>query len=373
MAQIRFKRISEDTLRIDLSGNWEMEAGLPDTSAVENEIRGLPSHAKVFFDVQALDTWDSALLIILVKLNQICTHKEVHLDRTSLPEGLRRLLALASAVPQQEGQQKSAPKPFVTRMGAITMGYIRAIGNTLYFIGETFVAFLNLLFRKTHFRAVDLGLFIQECGVNALPIISLISFLVGLILAFVGAVQLANFGVQVYVADLVGLAMAREMGAMMVGIVMAGRTGAAFAAQIGTMKVNEEIDALSTLGISPVEFLVLPRMLALILMMPLLCLYADIMGILGGAFVAIAMYDISWSQYLGQIQSNVGLTHFVVGILKSGIFGIIVAAAGCTRGLASGRNAAAVGDAATSAVVTGILMIIIADAVMTFICDVLGM
>jgi phospholipid/cholesterol/gamma-HCH transport system permease protein len=372
LAQISFNRTSENTLHIDLAGRWDVEEGLLDTDAVEDQVRGLPPQGKVTFNTHELGHWDSALLVFLVKVDKLCTLGNVHLDRSTLPEGLRRLLALASAVPQQEGRKKSPRKPFPARMGAITMGYVKAVGETLHFIGESFVAFINLLFGRAYFRPVDLGLFLQECGANALPIVSLISFLVGLILAFVGAVQLANFGAQVYVADLVGLAMAREMGAMMVGIVMAGRTGAAFAAQIGTMKVNEEIDALVTLGISPVEFLVLPRMLALILMMPLLCLYADIMGILGGASVAIGMYDISWSQYLSQIQNNVGLTHFAVGIFKSGIFGIIVAAAGCIRGLESGRNAAAVGNAATSAVVTAILMIIISDAAITFICDIVG-
>ena len=155
------------------------------------------------------------------------------------------------------------------------------------FLGETSLAFIRLFTGKARFRRVDLVLFIQECGAQALPIVSLISVLVGLILAFVGAVQLRLFGAQIYVADLVGIGMTREMGAMMSAIIMAGRTGAAYAAQLGTMQVNEEIDALETLGLSPVEFLVLPRTLALILMMPLLCLYADFMGILGGGFIGV--------------------------------------------------------------------------------------
>lgn len=372
MAHVSLTRTSKNTLRIDLEGRWDLEEGLLDMGAVEDELRGLPPKARVFFDTRRLDDWDSTLLIFLSKVNALCARADILLDPSNLPEGLKRLLALASAVPQQKGQQRAARKPLLARLGAITMGYAKAMGETLHFIGESFVAFINLLLGRAYFRTVDLGFFLQECGINALPIVSLISFLVGLILAFVGAVQLSNFGAQIYVADLVGLAMAREMGAIMVGIVMAGRTGAAFAAQIGTMKVNEEIDALSTMGISPVEFLLLPRMLALILMMPLLCLYADIMGILGGAAVAMGMYDISGSQYLAQIQNNVGLRHFAVGIVKSGIFGIIVAAAGCIRGLESGRNAAAVGNAATSAVVTAILMIIISDAAITFLCDIVG-
>jgi phospholipid/cholesterol/gamma-HCH transport system permease protein len=204
------------------------------------------------------------------------------------------------------------------------------------------------------------------------PIVSLISFLVGLILAFVGIVQLKLFGAQIFVADLVGIAMVREMGAIMTGIIMAGRTGAAFAAQLGTMQVNEEIDALKTLGIAPMEFLVLPRMLALTLMMPFLCLYANLMGILGGWVVAVPLYGLNPIQYFSRTMEAVGLNDLFIGLFMSLVFGVLVALAGCLRGIQCGRSASAVGDAATSAVVTGIVAIIIATAVITVLCDVLG-
>jgi len=213
----------------------------------------------------------------------------------------------------------------------------------------------------------------QECGAQALPIVSLISFLVGLILAFVGAIQLRPFGAQIYVANLVGLGMAREMGALMTGIIMAGRTGAAFAAQLGTMTVNQEIDALTTLGLRPMEFLVVPRMLALVLMMPLLCLYADLVGILGGAVVGVGMLNLGTVQYYQQTLYILQLRDFVLGLIKGAVFGILVALAGCLRGMQSGRSASAVGAAATSAVVTGIVWIIIFDALLTVIYDVLGL
>ena len=210
------------------------------------------------------------------------------------------------------------------------------------------------------------------CGAQALPIISLISLLVGLILAFVGAVQLKYFGAQIYVADLVGIAMTREMGAMMTGIIMAGRTGAAFAAQLGTMQVNEEIDALHTLGISPFDFLVLPRLLALVLMMPLLCLYADAMGIMGGAIVGMGMLDISLPLYWNQTMAAVTLPYIWLGVVKGCVFGFIIAFVGCLRGLQAGRSAQAVGQAATSAVVTIIVGIIVVDGLFAVICDVIG-
>jgi phospholipid/cholesterol/gamma-HCH transport system permease protein len=198
------------------------------------------------------------------------------------------------------------------------------------------------------------------------------SFLVGLILAFVGAIQLEQFGAQIYVADLVGIAMAREMGALMSAIIMSGRTGAAFAAQLGTMQVNEEIDAMTTLGLSSMDFLVLPRMIALILMMPLLCIYADLMGILGGAVVGVGMLDLSPTEYLNATLSGVSLTDFTVGIIKSAIFGVLVALSGCMRGIQCGRSASAVGLAATSAVVTAIVFIIVTDGVFSVLTNALG-
>jgi phospholipid/cholesterol/gamma-HCH transport system permease protein len=213
---------------------------------------------------------------------------------------------------------------------------------------------------------------IQECGAQALPIVTLISFLVGVILAFVGAIQLAQFGAQIYVADLVGIAMVRDMGAMMTGIIMAGRTGAAFAAQLGTMKVTQEIDAFTTMGFSALEFLVLPRMIALILMMPLLCVYSDLVGILGGAAVGIGMLDLSATTYFRETMHAINLTDFFGGVFKSAVYGVLIAISGCLRGLECGSSSSAVGDAATSAVVTGIVFIIATCGIFSVIFYALG-
>jgi phospholipid/cholesterol/gamma-HCH transport system permease protein len=204
------------------------------------------------------------------------------------------------------------------------------------------------------------------------PIITVIGFLMGLILAFIGAMQLRMFGAQIYVADLVGIGIVREMGAIMTGVVMAGRTGAAFAAQLGTMQVNEEIDALKTLGIAPMEFLVLPRMLALALVMPLLCLYADLMGVLGGMLVGVTLLDLGFLEYYHQTVSAIGVSDLLVGVVMSAVFGVLVALCGCLRGLQAGRNSASVGLAATSAMVSSIVSIVIATAAITVICDILG-
>jgi phospholipid/cholesterol/gamma-HCH transport system permease protein len=246
------------------------------------------------------------------------------------------------------------------------------VRDLVAFVGEVTLALGRLARGKARFRVVDLALLVQQAGAQALGIITLISFLVGMILAFVGAVQLEQFGAAIYVANLVGIAMVREMGAMMTGIVMAGRTGAAYAAQLGTMKVTQEVDALSTMGISPLDFLVLPRMIALCLMMPLLCVYSDVIGMVGGATVGVGMLKLPLRVYYDQTISAVHVGDLAGGIFKASVYGVLIAIAGCLRGMQCGNSSSAVGDAATSAVVTGIVFIISACGLFSVIFYVLG-
>ena len=281
--------------------------------------------------------------------------------------------ALDSAVPEKKGARGEAIREtFLSGVGEATIGFVHSAGEMLNFIGETTVAFNRFLTGRARFRRSDFVLFIQQSGVEALPIVTLISLLFGLILAFVGAAQLMMFGAQIFVANLVGIAIVRVMGAVMTGIIMTGRTGASFAAQLGTMQVNEEIDALKTLGVSPMEFLVLPRMLALVLMMPLLTLYASLLGILGGLIVGVGMFDITVMEYYNQTKAGVGLNNLWIGLFHSAVFGVLVALAGCMRGMQCGRSASAVGETTTSAVVTGIVAIVVATAIITVACSVLG-
>ena len=301
------------------------------------------------------------------------SRQKISIDNAGLPDGVPQLLKIAAAVPQRKDTGREAKRDsFLTRVGDGATIFIQSAADMLGFIGEAFVTFIKMLGGKTRFRSYDLVLLIRQCGADALPIVTLISLLVGLILAFVGAVQLAMFGAQIYVANLVGIAMVRVLGAVMTGIIMVGRTGAAFAAQLGTMQVNEELDALDVLGISPMEFLVLPRMLALILMMPLLCLYADLMGVLGGLIVGVTMLDINVMEYYNQTISAVRLNDLFIGLFHSAVFGVLVALTGCLRGMQCGRSASAVGQATTSAVVTGIVSITVATAIITVLCSVLG-
>lgn len=372
-ADLLFKRPSKDTLKVILSGSWKLGEALPSAEDVRHMAESVGQIRRIAFDTVKLEHWDSGLLTFLKNLSKISSAGNMTIDGRGLPEGARKILALATAVPEKKDARRAEERStFLVHLGNQTVGFYRSCWDLLEFVGEATVAFLKLIRGKALYRRTDLWLIIETCGGQALPIVTLISFLVGMILAFVGLIQLKMFGAQIYVADLVGVAMVRLMAAIMTGIVMAGRTGGAFAAQLGTMQVNQEIDALRTLGISPMEFLVLPRMLALALMMPLLALYANVMGVLGGAVVAVSMPDINMIQYYNHTVRSVGLWNLWIGLFSSGVFGVIVALSGCLRGMQCGRSASAVGDAATSAVVTAIVGIIVATAAITMITSVLG-
>jgi phospholipid/cholesterol/gamma-HCH transport system permease protein len=364
---------SEDTLKVILAGQWKLGGELPGAEEIQRELESRPGVRHLVFDTRELTHWDTGLLTFLENLRKSCSRQKVAWHSDGLPQGAQRLLELAAAVPEKKDARSAEEREsFLGHLGNQTLDLLRSAGEMLAFLGETVIAVLNLLRGKARYRRSDLGLIMQACSAQALPIVSLICFLVGLILAFIGAIQLQLFGAQIYVADLVGIAMVRLMAAIMTGIVMAGRTGGAFAAQLGTMQVNQEIDALKTLGISPMEFLVLPRMLALALMMPLLCLYANIMGILGGMVVGVGMLDIGFIQYFNETAKAVNLWNLGIGLFSGMVFGVIVALAGCMRGMQCGRSASAVGDAATSAVVTAIVGIIVSTAVITVLCNMLG-
>jgi phospholipid/cholesterol/gamma-HCH transport system permease protein len=365
-SDLRCSRPTADTLRIELAGHWRLQDEFPALTGVEQALEAPPRVQRLTFDTTALAGWDSGLITFLLDLLALAAQRQLVVDQEGLPDGLKRLLHLATAVPERQGARREATQePFLSQVGKAIIGLVGAAGDLLGFIGEAILSLGKLLRGQARFRPVELLLLIQECGAQALPIVTLICFLVGAILAFIGAVQLGKFGAQIYVADLVALAMALEMGAMMTAIIMAGRTEAAFAAQLGTMTVNEEIDALTTLGLSPMEFLVVPRLLALVLMMPLLTLYGDLLGILSGGLIGLTVLNISPTQYFQETRHALTLGAFAQGLIKSGVYGMLVALAGCLRGMQCGRSAAAVGQAATSAVVTGIVCIITASAILT--------
>jgi phospholipid/cholesterol/gamma-HCH transport system permease protein len=370
--KISFERIN-DSLVIHLAGPWHLQRDLPPISLLLEELDSRSGTKRVSYETAQLTHWDSGLISFLTNAADACRARQIAEDRAGLPEGLQRLLELAEAVPEKKGARSAAVRSsFFERVGNMTLGYGLSVGEFLSFLGQVTVAFGKFIVGQARYRKIDLLEVIQECGPSAVGIVTLISFLVGVILAFMGAVQLSQFGASIYVADLVGIGMVRDMAAMMTAIIMSGRTGAAFAAKLGTMKVTQEIDALTTMGVSPLEFLVLPRILALVLMMPLLCLFADLVGILGGLFVGVTMLDLSAGSYLRETISTLTLVNLFGGIFKGTFYGVLIAIAGCLRGFQCGNSSSAVGDAATQAVVMAIVMIVVACGLFAVVFNFLG-
>ena len=372
-ASLTFTVSPDDTLSVTLTGDWLLGAALPGAEPVIERLRQTPPPAAVAFDTSGLGDWDTGLVARLVSIRRGAEASDVPLDDSGLPEGVRQLLGLAFAVREREGARREARDiGFLATVGEKTLRVIARSRDLLEFLGELILSFGRLFRGKATYLRSDLVQYIQEAGAEALPIVTLISFLIGMIFAFVGVMQLENFGAGIYTANLVAVAMIREMSPIMTAIIMAGRTGAAYAAQIGTMKVNEEVDALTTLGVDPVDFLVTPRVIALIVMLPMLTLYGSLMGIIGGAAVGLAMLDVSLLQYLSQTVNSVGLDSLFGGLFKSVVYGSLVAIAGCQQGLACGNSAMAVGQSTTRAVVMGIVLIVVSASVLTVIYINLG-
>jgi phospholipid/cholesterol/gamma-HCH transport system permease protein len=354
-------------------GPWTLQDVSYDWQGVKRELRSHGGLETISLDTGQLARWDSQFLNLLRHLLDFAQEYELQLDTEDLPEGVRRLLKLAQEVPERQGAVRAEPSwSWVYGIGETTLAAWREAVAFTGFAGELVLSLVRLLSGRANFRAVDFLHFLQSAGPEALPIVSLIGLLVGAVLAFVGAIQLQMFGAEIYVANLVGLGSVREMGAMMTAIIMAGRTGSAYAAQLGTMQVNDEIDALKTFGISVVDFLVLPRFLALLIMLPLLTLWADILAIAGGLLVGVWGLDISMIEYLIQTRDSIDWSDLAAGMIKSVLFAIVIAMSGCLRGLQSGRNSSVVGHATTSAMVTAILLIVIWDAITTLIFNQLG-
>jgi phospholipid/cholesterol/gamma-HCH transport system permease protein len=354
--------------QLSLAGDW----ALGKAPGAEQLCAALPpdTHELVLV-LDQLGHWDSSLASALLALIRHCQTHNIQLDTSAAPPGLQKLLKLAAEIPAADTAKTEKPG----KIADLLMEQIEGLGRewraTLVFIGDTWLALARWLRGKANTRPTDIAFFIHQAGPRALPIITLISTSVGMILAYLGSVQLRQLGAQVYVANLVSLGMVREMGALMTAIIVAGRTGAAYAAQLGTMQANEEVDALKTMGISSMEFLVVPRLVALVFVMPLLSIYANVIGMAGGALVASGM-DVNFKQYILQTQGAVGWGDMFTGLFKSLVFGVLIAIAGCQAGLSGGRSSNAVGVATTNAVVRAIVYLILADAAFNILYDKLG-
>ena len=371
-AKLSFDYHSAGSLRVKLSGNWQIDVGLPAENEVISELSSHKDITQVTFDASEAGSWDSGLVSFLFHLIKDCERKNIRVSHQGLPPGVEKLLALALKVHSRIMPQKAAAEHFLARVGSKALEFSAGALSLFNFLGEIAVAFGRLFSGRAYFRRDEFISIVQKCGVDALGLVSLISIMVGVILAFIGAIQLRLFGAQIFIADIVGIAMIRVMGAIMTGIIMSGRTGASFAAELGLMQVNEEVDAFKTLGISPVEFLVMPRVLALVIMMPLLTLYADFMGIAGGFLISTRVLDLNPVEYWQHTQSAVSLNNLWIGLIHSVVFGVIIAVCGCLRGMQCERSAEGLGVATTSAVVNAITSIVVATAIITFICQLLG-
>ena len=359
---------SDNTLVVTFTGDWLLGSGLPGATPVLRQLQQSPLPASVSFNTSVLGEWDTGLIIALLAIHREAVKQDIEFDGAGLPDGARRLLELAFAVPEREGARRHAThKRFLERVGESVLELAEGGKELLTFTGELVLSLKRYVRGTATYLRSDLLQYIQEAGAQAFAIVSVISFLIGMIFAFVGVMQLNAFGAGIYTADLVAVAMIREMAPIMTAIIMAGRTGAAYAAQIGTMKVNEEIDALQTLGMQPIDFLVTPRVIALVLMMPLLTMYGSLMGIFGGMAVGVVMLDISLVQYVAQTVNAVGLNSLFGGLFKSIVYGSLVALAGCQQGMACGNSALAVGQSTTKAVVMGIVLIVVSASVLTVI------
>lgn len=372
-AQVTAQLVSPDTLVVRLAGQWRLEEGVPDAGPVCAVLEAHPTVRHVRFDAAQLSGWSSSLVAFVHRCQELGRGRGITIDLGGLPEPLRRLLELSVAGAGAKPAEAEAIRPsWVARVGLAALAWKAGAAESVRFIGEVALAVGRWLGGRRSFRRTDALLLAQQAGADALPIVALIAVLVGMILAFVGAVQLERFGASIYVADLVAIAMAREMGCMMTAIIMCGRTGASYAAALGTMKVNQELDAFTVFGIPILDFLVLPRLLALVAMMPLLTVFADVVGVLGGFGVAMSMLELSPAEYWLETRQALSLTQLSAGLIKSVAFAGVIGLTACLRGLQCGTDAAAVGRATTSAVVTGITWIIATDALFAVVYNALG-
>ncbi|HSQ97605.1 MAG TPA: ABC transporter permease [Rickettsiales bacterium] len=314
-----------------------------------------------------LGKWDSTLVVIIYKI--LHNNIDSKVDISTLPESLQRLLKLSFSTNRNKTRHDHKRESIVEKIGDNTFNDYTAVNRGIRFFLSIFKSLGKLITGKAIMRRVDFLFALEECGYKALPIVCLISFMVGLILAFVGASQLKVFGTQIYVANLVAIGMVRIMGPAMAGVIMAGRTGASYTATIGTMQVNDEINALKTMGIPIMDFLTLPRFLALTLMMPILSVFADIVGIIGGASVGTTMLGIPFEEYYKLSMKILNLKHFLVGIFHGWVYGWVISLCGCYYGIYCGKDAESVGRATTMSVVSSIVWIVITTGIITFICQ----
>lgn len=371
MVALNYSLDETNTLNVRLNGDYILYKNDAEKNALYGIARSR-SVERIKCNTEELGKWDSSLLVIVFELMKISRERQIEFDLNTLPDGIKRLLNLSFSVDRKPPKNAAEKIDFLEKFGNFILNLYSSFMLGLNFFNRSMRSVFRFFTGKATVRGVDFLFAIENCGYKALPIVSLISFMVGLILAFVGAIQLKLFGAQIYVASLVAISMVRIMGPAMAGIIMAGRTGASYAATIGTMQVNQELDALQTMGIPVIDFLTLPRILALTIMMPILSMFADIMGIVGGASVGTTMLGIPFEEYYKMSIKSLDLKNFLVGIFHGYVYGWVISLCGCFYGVYCGRDADSVGKATTKAVVASIVWIVITTGIITFVCQMFG-
>ncbi len=362
-----------DTLRLGFSGTWTtQELARHDAALRTLDLEGA---REAVVDVSACSALDSAGAWVLDRTLDDLKRRGAAVTLVGSTPAIETLLGTVARRHREVSPAPPSDNPLIAvalRIGRETVRIGREAADLLSFLGLTVTVCARSLLKPWRIRLMPLIAHMEQTGLNALPIVGLISFLVGVVLAYQGADQLERFGAQIFTVNLVAVGVLREMGILLTAIIVAGRSGSSFTAQIGTMKVNEEVDAMQTLGLDPMEVLVMPRVFALVLVLPLLTFYADIMGLLGGAVMATIVLDISFFQFARQLSDAVTLWTFWVGIIKAPLFAFIIGMIGCYEGLQVSRSAESVGRQTTRAVVEAIFLVIVLDALLSIFFSVIG-
>lgn len=320
--------------------------------------------ASVRIDLSGVSYMDGAGVLTLLRLEDSIRKKGVSFTLVRVPEEIRRVMGLID----REGLTRSplraegGPVGIVEGLGSASVRISEDFAAMMAFLGDLVAAVIHLLRHPREVRWEDVFFYVRRVGAEGLPIVGLISILIGLIIAFMSSLQLKQFGANIYVASLVAVAIVRELGPIMTAILVAGRSASAFAAEIGTMRVNDEVDALVTMGFDPIRFLVVPKLIATVIVLPLLTLYADLFGILGGMIVGVAGLDLTAYTYLQESQRSISVFFLNASLVKAAVFACIIAWIGCQRGFQVRGGVEEVGAATTSAVVTATLLIVVVDS-----------
>jgi len=359
----------QDRLVLTAGGSWTVRQA----AEIDRSLRAVvfDGARQAVFELSQLTAFDSAGAWLLCRTLEDLRGRGVETETSGLADSYLPMLRVVESA--KEGPAEGLPiirqywLAMVERVGKATLEFFSEAKALLSFYGMTVMAYLEILRRPRSIRLMSLVNQIEQSGLNAIPIVCLLSFLIGIVIAYVGADQLRRFGAEIFTVNLLGVIMLREIGVLLTAIMIAGRSGSAFTAQIGTMQVNEEIDAMRTLGLDPMHVLVLPRINGLLVSLFILSFLSDIAGLLGGAVMATVVLDVTFVQFMQQLQSVLTLSHFFVGMVKAPVFAFIIAIVGCYEGLRVSGSAESVGRMTTKSVVTSIFLVIIADAIFSII------